>query len=80
MTASAETRAKRRFVELFKNGQHVDYDAVLANIKSRDYKDSTRKKSPLKQAKDALVLDNSALTQSEQFDLVLGWINAKCQE
>jgi len=80
MTASAETRAKRRFEELFKNGQHVDYDAVLANIKSRDFKDSTRKKSPLKQAKDALVLDNSALTQSEQFDLVFGWINAKCQE
>ena len=75
MTASAETRAKRRFRELQNENQFVDFNAVLENIKSRDFKDSTRKTSPLKQADDALVLDNSTLTQQEQFDLVLGWVN-----
>lgn len=75
MTASAETRAKRRFRELQNENQFVDFNTVLENIKSRDFKDSTRKTSPLKQADDALVLDNSTLTQQEQFDLVLGWVN-----
>lgn len=75
MTASAETRAKRRLRELQDENQLVDFNAVLENIKSRDFKDSTRKASPLKQADDALVLDNSTLTQQEQFDLVLEWVN-----
>lgn len=75
MTASAETRANRRFRELQDEYQSVDFNAVLENIKSRDFKDSTRKTSPLKQAEDALVLDNSTLTQQQQFDLVLEWVN-----
>ena len=79
MTASTETRAKRRYQELIAKGQKIDFESVLDNVKSRDHKDTTRKKSPLKQAKDAIVLDNSALTQTEQFDLVLGWINSKIQ-
>lgn len=79
MTASTETRAKRRYQELIAKGQQIDFESVLDNVKSRDHKDTTRKKSPLKQAKDAIVLDNSALTQTEQFDLVLGWINSKIQ-
>ena len=79
MTASAETRAKRRLRELQDENQLVDFNAVLENIKSRDFKDSTRKTSPLKQADDALVLDNSTLTQQEQFDLVLEWVdNSLC--
>ena len=79
MTASAETRAKRRFRELQDENQLVDFNAVFENIKSRDFKDSTRKTSPLKQADDALVLDNSTLTQQEQFDLVLEWVdNSLC--
>lgn len=79
MTASAETRAKRRLRELQDENQLVDFNAVLENIKSRDFKDSTRKTSPLKQADDALVLDNSTLTKQEQFDLVLEWVdNSLC--
>ena len=75
MTASAKTRAQRRWDELTSKGEQVDFDAVYENITSRDYKDSTRVDSPLIQAKDAHILDNSNLTPKEQFELVLGWIN-----
>ena len=75
MTASAKTRAQRRWDELASKGEQVDFDAVYENITSRDYKDSTRADSPLIQAKDAHILDNSNLTPKEQFELVLGWIN-----
>ena len=75
MTASAKTRAQRRWDELASKGEQVDFDAVYENITSRDYKDSTRVNSPLVQAKDAHILDNSNLTPKEQFELVLGWIN-----
>jgi cytidylate kinase len=75
MTASAQTRAQRRFDELTTKGEQVDFDAVYKNITSRDHKDSTRADSPLTQAKDARVLDNSNLTPKEQFELVLGWVN-----
>ena len=77
MTASAKTRAQRRWDELTSKGEQVDFDAVYENITSRDYKDSTRVDSPLIQAKDAHILDNSKLTPKEQFELVLGWINQK---
>ena len=75
MTASAKTRAQRRWDELTSKGEQVDFDAVYENITSRDYKDSTRVDSPLIQAKDAHILDNSNLTPKEQFELVSGWIN-----
>ena len=75
MTASAQTRTQRRWDELKAKGEQVDFDAVYENITSRDYKDSTRADSPLIQAKDARILDNSNLTSKEQFELVLGWVN-----
>ena len=65
MTASAQTRTQRRFDELTAKGEQVDFDEVYENITSRDYKDSTRADSPLTQAKDARVLDNTNLTQSQ---------------
>jgi cytidylate kinase len=74
MTASAQTRAQRRFDELTSKGEQVDFDAVYENITSRDHKDSTRADSPLLQAKDAHVLDNSQLSQNEQFELVMMWL------
>ena len=74
MTASAQTRAQRRFDELTTKGEQVDFDAVYKNITSRDHKDSTRADSPLLQAKDAHVLDNSQLSQNEQFELVMMWL------
>lgn len=75
MTASAKTRAQRRWDELTSKGEQVDFDDVYENITSRDHKDSTRADSPLVQAKDARILDNSYLTPKEQFELVLGWVN-----
>ena len=74
MTASAQTRTQRRFNELTAKGEQVDFDKVYENITSRDYKDSTRADSPLTQAKDARVLDNTNLTQSQQYKIVMDWI------
>ena len=66
VTASPEVRAKRRMDELNAKGIHVSYEEVLANVKKRDHIDSTRTESPLRQAEDALVLDNSEMTLEEQ--------------
>ena len=74
MTASAQTRTQRRFDELTAKGEQVDFDKVYENITSRDYKDSIRADSPLTQAKDARVLDNTNLTQSQQYKIVMDWI------
>jgi len=74
MTASAQTRTQRRFDELTAKGEQVDFNEVYENITSRDYKDSTRADSPLTQAKDARVLDNTNLTQSQQYKIVMDWI------
>lgn len=73
MTASAEIRAKRRFLELDKKGVHVNYEEILHNIKERDFIDSTRVESPLKKAEDAITLDNSAMSKDEQARLALSW-------
>lgn len=74
MTASAHTRAERRFNELIEKGQQVTYEEVLQNVEQRDYIDTHREDSPLMKAKDAIEIDNSTLTKKEQFDLVLDLI------
>lgn len=66
VTASAAVRAQRRFDELTAKGMTADYDAILANVEKRDYDDSHREVSPLRQAPDALLLDNSKMTIAEQ--------------
>ena len=66
VTASAEVRAQRRFEELKAKGMPADYDDILKNVQERDYIDSHREVSPLRQADDALLLDNSDMTISEQ--------------
>ena len=67
VSASAETRAKRRFEELREKGDlSTTYEEVLENIKKRDYLDTHRSESPLTQAEDAVVLDNSVMTIEEQ--------------
>jgi cytidylate kinase len=71
MTASAETRAKRRFKELLEKGHNLSYDDVLENVTTRDHIDSTREDSPLVKAKDAVEIDNSDLTIEEQLDTIL---------
>ncbi len=70
LTASAEIRAKRRFDEMIEKGENPNYDEVLANVKERDLRDTTRKESPLKQAEDAIVVDNSELSREEQREII----------
>jgi cytidylate kinase len=70
MTASAETRAKRRFDELIEKGDDVQFDEILKNVQHRDYIDTTRDDSPLIKAEDAIEIDNSNLTKVAQFELV----------
>ena len=71
MTASAETRAKRRFQELLEKGANVGYDEVLENVTSRDKIDTTREDSPLTKANDAIEIDNSYLSIEEQYKMLL---------
>ena len=71
MTASAETRAQRRFDELQVKGDTVTYEEVLKNIQDRDYIDTHRDDSPLVIAEDAIEIDNSYLSREEQFQTVL---------
>ena len=75
MTASAETRAQRRFDELQQKGDNVSYEDVLKNVVERDYIDTHREDSPLIIADDAIEIDNSYLTREEQFAAVLELIN-----
>ena len=76
MTASATTRAQRRFDELVQKGDVVTYEEVLKNVEERDYIDTHREDSPLVMAKDAVEIDNSHLTREEQFQAVLDLVNA----
>lgn len=71
VTASAEVRAQRRFDELKAKGMPADYEDILRNVQERDYIDSHREVSPLRQAADALVLDNSHMTIAEQNDWLM---------
>lgn len=66
VTASPDVRAQRRFDELTAKGDTVNYNEILENVKKRDYIDQNREESPLKQADDAIVLDNSEITIEEQ--------------
>lgn len=75
MTASATTRAKRRYDELIQKGDIVTFDEVFQNVEERDYIDTHRENSPLVLAEDAIEIDNSHLTREEQFEIVLGLVN-----
>ena len=75
MTASAETRAKRRFDEMKSKDQEVSFEEVLKNVEQRDYIDTHREDSPLRQADDAIEIDNSYLTKDEQFNAVLEMVD-----
>lgn len=75
--ASPEVRAQRRVKELKEKGEDVDFEAVLANVKERDYIDSHRKESPLTKAEDAVVLDNDNMTIPQQMDWLLDLYNER---
>ena len=71
MTARPEVRAKRRYDEMVGKGETPDYAEVLASVVERDRIDSTREVSPLRQAEDAVVLDNSDMTREGQYEFIL---------
>src|SRR5699024_5163653 len=76
MTASPEVRAERRYEELKAKGEEVTLEEVRQNLNHRDQIDTTRAVSPLKQAEDAVLLDNSHLSREEQLEFVLGLVGA----
>ena len=76
VTARPEVRARRRFDELTAKGESVTFDSVLANVRERDRIDSGRAVSPLRQAEDALVLDNSDMTLDQQ----QAWVEERVRE
>ncbi len=75
MTASAQTRAQRRFEELQQKGDSVSFDEVLKNVEERDYIDTHRADSPLVKDKNAVEIDNSNLSREEQFEKVLNLVS-----
>ena len=74
MTADNAVRVERRFKEMYEKNPNVTIEEVKNNLEMRDYIDSNREVSPLKKADDALVLDNTNLTEKEQFDLAMSWV------
>ena len=76
VTASARVRAQRRYDELKEKGMPADFDEILRNVEERDYMDSHREVSPLRQAPDAVLLDNSEMTIDEQN----AWLMAKVRD
>ncbi|MBR2165169.1 MAG: (d)CMP kinase [Paludibacteraceae bacterium] len=77
LTALPEVRAQRRFDELVRKGEQPDYEDVLKDVNDRDYRDTHRAESPLRQAEDAIVVDNSHLTPDEQMEKIIALFNAK---
>ena len=80
VTATAEVRAQRRYDELKGKGQEADYEEILKNVQERDYIDSHREVSPLRQAEDALLLDNSNMTIPEQNEWLLKQYELRIQK
>ncbi|MCL2033494.1 MAG: (d)CMP kinase [Oscillospiraceae bacterium] len=77
LTASAEARAKRRFEEHVAKGEQVSYNDILTEIKQRDYNDMNRSIAPLKQAGDAVLIDNTGWTCKETADQIMKIIEEK---
>ncbi|MDA9685339.1 (d)CMP kinase [Flavobacteriaceae bacterium] len=75
LTASAEIRSKRRFDELKLDNENVVYSKVFENIKKRDYEDTSRQDSPLRPAKDAIIIETSNLNKDQVYDRLISLIN-----
>lgn len=80
VTARAEVRAQRRFLELSAKGDSATFEEVLENVKQRDYMDQNREESPLRQAEDAILLDNSEMTIPQQNEWLLARFNETVKE
>lgn len=79
VTASAQVRAQRRFDELQQKGMPADFEDILKNVEERDYLDSHREVSPLRQAEDAILLDNSNMTIPEQNEWLMQQVEKALQ-
>lgn len=77
LTADNAVRVERRFKEMYEKNPNVTVEEVKNNLEMRDYIDSHREVSPLKQAKDARVLDNTDLTEKQTFEKALEWVKGK---
>jgi CMP/dCMP kinase len=77
MTADNAIRVQRRFKELYEKNPNITIEEVKNNLEMRDYIDSHREVSPLRKAKDAIELDNTNLTEKEQFNKALAWVKEK---
>lgn len=77
LTASPEVRAQRRYDELVAKGGTPRYADVLADVNDRDYRDTHRAESPLRQAEDAVVVDNSRMTPDEQMKVIIALFEGK---
>ncbi len=71
LTADAEVRAKRRYKELNEKGEAVSFEEILKNVKERDYIDSHRETNPLKQAEDAVLINNTHISIKEQTQIAI---------
>lgn len=80
LTASPEVRAQRRYDEMCAKSEAADYAQVLANVKERDYRDTHRAESPLRQAPDAILIDNSHMTPTEQNALLQRLFDERTRE
>jgi cytidylate kinase len=80
ITALPEIRAQRRYKELKEKQVETSFEAVLENLRERDYLDSTRTESPLVQTPDAIVIDTSDLTPEEQLTIALNYASEKIQK
>ena len=78
LTAAPEVRAERRFLELQAKGESPVFEDVLADVNDRDYRDTHRAESPLRQAEDAVVVDNSNMTREEQMDYIIRVFRERC--
>ncbi|MBS1759070.1 MAG: (d)CMP kinase [Bacteroidetes bacterium] len=77
MTADTAVRVERRFKELYAKNPNITIEEVKDNLEMRDYIDSNREISPLRKAEDAYILDNTHLTENQQFEKAMGWILSK---
>lgn len=80
LTADPAVRAKRRYDELAAKGENITYEDIERNVRERDKADETREISPLCKADDAVILDNSSMTLTEQMDWVMSRVNEKLCE
>ena len=79
LTASPEIRAKRRYLELQTKGENPVWEDVLADVNDRDYRDTHRAESPLRQAEDAVVVDNGEMTREEQMQYIIEVFRGRSQ-